>query len=257
MRTPVLLLTALIAITPAAAAQDTDSLPPPNGTALMSGRVIDATTGQPIPGVTIHIRELRRLTMTNDFGGFVLENLPEGTYTWSFRRLGYATWESESPVRDRDWFTVRLLPQPEVIAGLTVVADGFERRRRAVSAAVHTIDETDMVGSGHANAFNLIRGRGNLSLASCGGAQAFACVYYRGGYTRPAIYVDDQRFPGGLPDLAIYSTAELHAIDVLRGNTGVRIFVTTRQYAERLARLGRSPDPFSAVEGFMGNSLRP
>jgi len=257
-RTVVLAFLLALAARPALAQED--SLPPPRGNALMSGQVVDATTGQAVPGATVYIKELRRMTLTNEFGGFVLDSLPEGTYTWSFRRLGYATWESESPVRDRDWFTVRLLPQPEVIAGITVVASGYEmRRRRVTNASVNALDEADIVGSGHSNAFSLIRSRANLAMTTCGGQQAFSCVWYRGSYVRPVIYVDDQRFPGGLQELAIFNTAELYLVEVLRGNGGVRVFVTTRQYAERLARLGRAPDPFSAVEGFQSISpgLRP
>ena len=125
-------LLALLAAAPATAQNPApaDSAPP-LGTAVMSGRVLDGLSGEPVPGVSVYIHELRRMTTTDEYGGFVLTQLPEGSYRWSFRRLGYAAWESESEVRNGDWFTVRILPQPEVLAGVTVVLDGFERRRLA------------------------------------------------------------------------------------------------------------------------------
>jgi hypothetical protein len=245
---------ALLLAAPALRAQEyavtvpADTAPPPVGTALMSGRVLDANTGEPVAGATVFIRELRRVTVTNEYGGFVLDKLPEGTYTWSFRRLGYATWESESVVRNRDWFTVRLLPQPEVLAGLTVVANGFDLRRRRVNAFVRAIEEDEIAGSGAGTAFQLISSRGNMPIVGCGQQSVFSCVHYRGSIVRPAIYVDDQLFPGGLQELSIYSTAELHLVEVLRFNSEVRIYVTTRQHAERLARRHRQPDPFFLID---------
>jgi hypothetical protein len=240
------LLLALAGAQPAAGQQD--SLPPPTGTALMSGRVLDAVSGEPVAGASVFIRELGRMTITNEYGGFVLDRLPEGSYTWTFRRLGYADWEAESPVRHRDWFTVRLLPQPEVLAGLTVVADGFERRRRRVNASVLAIEEAQMMGSAAGNAHQLLMSRGNIPVVACGTGEVFSCMFYRGDLIRPAIYVDDQPFIGGLQELAVYATAELHLVEVMRWVGGVRIYVTTRAYAERLARFRREPPVFVLID---------
>jgi hypothetical protein len=253
------LATLLLLAANAASAQE-DSLPPPRGTALMSGRVLDALTGLPVAGATVYIKELRRLTVTNEYGGFVLDELPEGTYTWSFRRLGYASWESESPVRDRDWFTVRILPHPEVLEGLTVVADGFELRRRRVNASVLALTEDVIASSGAGNAYQLLMSRGNMSIVPCGADDVFSCVRYRGQIVRPAVYLNDQPYPAGVRELGIFSTVELHQVEVLRWVGGVRIYLTTRDHAEQLARRHRYPDPFVLMDAQTfgaGNSLQP
>jgi len=234
------LLVTLLAVT-AAGAQER-----PAGTAVMSGRVLDAATGQPVPGVSILIRELERATVTDETGGFVLEALPEGTFTWVFRRLGYTTWESVSPVADRDWFTVRLMPRPEVLAGITVVADGFERRQRRAASSVQVLDERDAATSGATTVHRLLSSRGNLSIIPC---SEHHCVHYRGRTTVPRVYVDDERYEAGLQGLQDYQAAEIHLVEILKDAVGVRIYVTTTAYAERLAMQGREPPRYRAIEG--------
>ena len=221
----------------------------PTGVAIMSGRVVDATTDEGIEGVFVSIPALPRHTMTDAQGYFLLTGLPEGNHRWHFRRMGYSTWEGESITMDGDRFTVRLLPQPEVLAGITVVSNGFELRRRRVPAAVYAVDEAQIAASGAGNAHQLVMSRGRIPVIACGPEELFACMSFRGDLIRPGVFVDDQPFPGGLRGLSIYSAHEIHLLEVVRYRDGVRVYLTTRMYAEQLARLGRRPDPFLLVGG--------
>ncbi|GIX41680.1 MAG: TonB-dependent receptor [Leptospiraceae bacterium] len=59
-------------------------------TSTVSGRVIDATTGEPIFGVTIVVREAGVFAQT-DFDGKYTIQLPPGTHTILFQMIGYDT----------------------------------------------------------------------------------------------------------------------------------------------------------------------
>ena len=56
----------------------------------IAGRV-QTTTGEPLPGATITLLNTNRGTVTGTDGGFVLENLANGTYVLSINSVGYAT----------------------------------------------------------------------------------------------------------------------------------------------------------------------
>lgn len=58
--------------------------------ATITGRVIDATTGQPMLGVAVIIREVNAFTQT-DFEGRYILSVPPGTYNVLFQIIGYDT----------------------------------------------------------------------------------------------------------------------------------------------------------------------
>ncbi len=66
---------------------------PAPATASIVGRLLDATTGQPIVGGVVVLRELasrdQRLVNTSDTGEFVLVDLPAATYSLHASALGY------------------------------------------------------------------------------------------------------------------------------------------------------------------------
>ncbi len=66
---------------------------PARPTASIVGRLLDATTGQPIVGGVVVLRELatrdQRLVNTSDTGEFVLVDLPAATYSLHASALGY------------------------------------------------------------------------------------------------------------------------------------------------------------------------
>jgi hypothetical protein len=174
---PRFLLVLLVATSPAAAQQETSAEGPAGepvlGTATVSGRVLDVTTGSPIAGAVVYLPDIRRGSVTDETGGFVMEQMPVGDFKWRIQRLGYATWEADSPLQDGDWFTVRLLPRPEVIAGITVVADAFENRRRRVSTGVRVAERPQIMRAAARNGAEVLESVGNVDVVRCSG-QSFA-----------------------------------------------------------------------------------
>jgi hypothetical protein len=58
--------------------------------AAIHGVVLDASSGQPVAGATVRLRELRRSELSHADGSFHFERLAAGTYTVTVNRVGYA-----------------------------------------------------------------------------------------------------------------------------------------------------------------------
>lgn len=76
-----LLLGVLVTASPAALAQS----------GIISGRVVDATSGDPIPGASVVISGTPRGVATSDDGTFVLSEVPAGAHTLTASSVGYET----------------------------------------------------------------------------------------------------------------------------------------------------------------------
>jgi iron complex outermembrane receptor protein len=62
----------------------------------LSGRLINSLSGDPIPGATITIEELKRDTTSAADGTFVFENVPPGSYHLAVRAQGYSSRRTEA-----------------------------------------------------------------------------------------------------------------------------------------------------------------
>lgn len=227
---------------PAARAQQ----PAPRATISVSGEVLDALSGAPVPDAAITLPGLGRTVLTDGRGHFALRSIPAGPQRWVVTRLGYATWEQEVDAReDGAAFTARILPRPEVLEGITVVADRFESRRRSASTSVRVADRRDILTSAAANAMELIPSRMGLAVLPCSTDQPdVLCAMVRGRLTRPTVIVDEQA-PGYLEHLLTYQPHEIHVVESYYA--GELIYVYTTDFVERLARSGRALQPLIAA----------
>ena len=66
----------------------------------VSGRLLDALTGAPVPAATVQIDELKRQTTTTPDGGFTFDAVPPGTYHLSVRSAGYSSRRTEVTVAE-------------------------------------------------------------------------------------------------------------------------------------------------------------
>lgn len=236
------LFTITLALASSLAAQDR-----PTGTATVVGRVVDATTGAGVPRAQVRLPALDRMVLTNGEGYFLVDGLSEGEHEFAFRRLGYADWDQTSMVKDGDRFTVRMLPRPAVLEGITVTANAFEVNRRRVAMRVDAVDEETIMASGLTNAVDILASRGNVAVTSCPPTNERQCVWVRNELFRPAVWIDEEPAPGGLTQLLAYAAAELYTIEAFGGGMAIRVY--TRDYVERLAELGRRPAAFTPLWG--------
>lgn len=98
-------------------------------TGAVHGTVTDASTGQPIAGVTIRIRELGRREVSHADGAFHFDGLPPGSYTVAAERIGYAPGERTVRVVDGLTANAALALAPSALQLSAVVATGTGRER--------------------------------------------------------------------------------------------------------------------------------
>jgi len=57
----------------------------------LAGTVVDGNTKLPIASVTIHVLDTKSGAQSNESGNYKINNIPSGTYTVEYKRLGYIT----------------------------------------------------------------------------------------------------------------------------------------------------------------------
>lgn len=80
----------------------------------LSGRLVNAVSGEPIAGATVRLEELRRDTLSGSDGGFTFENVPPGTYHISVRSEGFSSRRSEVVVSATQAAPVDVRVDPEL-----------------------------------------------------------------------------------------------------------------------------------------------
>ena len=67
----------------------------PAATGKISGRVVDKSTSEPLPGVNVLLRGTTLGTVTDIDGYFVILNVPPGSYSLQASMVGYAVMVQE------------------------------------------------------------------------------------------------------------------------------------------------------------------
>lgn len=102
--------------------------PAPRGT--LEGLVVDAESGEPLPGAHVVLLGLGIGAATNTAGYFAIPGLPAGAYAVRVSFVGYRTAEVELPVypaAQLDRPVIRLVPQPLAAEGVVVEGSAEER----------------------------------------------------------------------------------------------------------------------------------
>jgi len=96
---------------------------------VLTGRVIDAATGQPLPGAAVRLRELGRGQATLDDGTFRFERLPARAHTVAAQFIGYAPQEQrvQLPAGGSAHIEFALEVSALELSGVVVTGMGRER----------------------------------------------------------------------------------------------------------------------------------
>jgi iron complex outermembrane receptor protein len=163
----------------------------------ITGRVIDAETGRPLPGVNIVARSggdaSLRGTSTGPEGQFVLSALPPATYTLQARFVGYTPQETQRSLRAGQTARVQLS-----LTQRTVGLEAVEiTARRAAGAAAEQIQKADIQEANPRDAGELMRNIPGTN-AVRRGALGLDPVVRGLRETQVGVYVDGMRtFPAG------------------------------------------------------------
>ncbi len=205
----------------------------------IAGVVIDASTEAPLEAVFVSVEATEWGSLTTGDGRFLLCLIDSGVQVVTAERLGYGTVTlnveadaSGNPVE------LRMRPDPILLEGLEIVTDRFDRRRRASARTVRAYDQEDLTRSVHWSAAEFVDSRPGVFTVPCGISR---CVYRRGEYVNPTVFLDEFRLMGGWMELELLPTDHLYMIEVYGRGTHIRAY--THRFMERAARTRLAPLP--------------
>ncbi len=129
-------------------------------TGAIAGRVVDATTQQPISGATVTIAGTQLGTLTRVDGNFLLTGVPAGTHRVSAGQLGYGSQQQEVTVTAGESATVAFSLEPQAVQLDELVATGYGTTRRlAITGSVAKVDAAQANVGVISDANDMIQGR--------------------------------------------------------------------------------------------------
>lgn len=215
------------------------------------GVVRDATTGRYLPGARVGIEGVAGGSLTDSRGAFEIVS-DVGPLELRVEGFGYegvlvsveVEEEPSAPVE------IPLDPEPFMIGGITVVADGLatmvrriENRRKGASTSVLAFDLDDLMSSPAWNIEELLTLGATVQITPCS-QNAFSqlCILGRGvdrntglpPTITPLVCLDNVPLFGGLDQLATYPLHQFFAVEVYA--RGEVIIAYTHWFMERVAR---------------------
>ncbi len=192
----------------------------------VSGRVVDAETGEALPGVNILIEGTTSGTTTNVDGNFEL-NVSSLDETLVFSYVGYIS--QQVNIDGRNEIIVELSPDIQMLEGLVVVGYGTQRKIE-ITSAVARVTEEDFNQGGVRSPLDLIQGRvAGLSITRTAGSNpnAGTARQLRGvtsltGDLSPLVVIDG--IPGGNMDLL--QPSDIESFEVLKDGSAAAIYGT-------------------------------
>ncbi len=218
-------------------------------TGIISGRVIDAQTQQPVADVAVVVEGSRRGAVTSADGSFTIVGVPAGAQTVRVRRIGFS-----APVQVVNVVTgstvAVVFPMERQAAVLEqVVTTGYGTQRRlAITGSISTIDADQAQTAAPVNVTNLIEGRatGVQLTQNSGEPGAGAQILIRGGTSISAsnqpLYVvdgvplsaDESAEPGGATPMGaaplprnpmnLLNPADIQSITILKDAAATAIY---------------------------------
>lgn len=215
-------------------------------TARVRGTVVEAGTGEPIPGATVTAAGTQARVLTNPRGSFTLE-LPAGTYTVGAARTGYDAQSREVTLSEGRTAEVRLELRAESLqmVGLVVTATktgGFGARSgitiEEVSRGVQVVDDAALAVSGVRSVADALQAVPSATVARSRvgdgrsgtlRVRGFAAYLMRNGIR--------QRYYQDVDESALYNIGRKGPSGVLYGPAGVGgiVSILTKQPTNSLA----------------------
>ncbi len=170
------------------------------------GLVIEAETGEPLPGTTVYLEENMNLgTLTRNDGRYVLLGVPPGTYTLVMSFVGFATVRHENV---------------QVFSGRTITVDGTMREQvlegeelvvsaerpiviRDRTSTVSYVDQAAIEKLPVQELVELVQFQPGVVTGASGG------LHFRGGREREAAYIID-----GIPVHDVFGQSGGNTVDI-------------------------------------------
>ena len=205
----------------------------------VSGRVVDRTTGEGLPGVTVLVKGTQTGGATNADGSFSL-SVPASATTLRISSVGYTA--IEQPITDGA-ISISLVADTKQLGEVVVTAFGIERQTRDLTYSVQQVQGANLVQAGQPNITNALQGRvaGVTVRQSSGMPGSSSQITIRGsrfltGNNQPLYVVDglpiesNADFGGGTSGTDASSRAldinpnDVESISVLKGGAAAALY---------------------------------
>ena len=213
------------------------------------GRIVDAATGEPIIGASIHVKGNKRIGAVSDMqGGYTLSAAPGVTLVISY--IGYETLEVRATEKEQ---VIQLTESSQTLSELVVV--GYTtQRKESLTGAMISLKDSKLKDMTTPSVSNLLNGKapGVYVAPGSGRPGSSAAVVIRGqatlnGNTRPLWVIDGvivgddpgQLNPQDIEGLTILKDAASTAIYGSAGANGV-VVVTTKSSRSGKLRVSAS-----------------
>jgi TonB-dependent starch-binding outer membrane protein SusC len=190
----------------------------------VSGKITDAATGEPLPGVSVMLKGTSMGSITDKTGKFSIAVGPAGgTLICSY--IGYTT--REIPIQNQTVLTIALQPDIQVLSEAVVVGYGTQERKD-ITGAVSVIKSSDIEKMPVAGLDQALQGQaaGVFVSANSGAPGSDVTVRIRGtgtiGNNNPLYVIDGT--PTGPEALNLFNPRDIESIVVLKDAAAATIY---------------------------------
>ncbi len=160
----------------------------------IEGVVMDAATGEKLPGADIELLDTKLGTSTNLQGFFKLKNIPDGVYKMAVSYVGYRTFLKEIAIKGDENETINVSLQEDLksLTEVMIVAKSKARKLRERAAPISVISMSQLQGTvnGIADILNKTVG---VTIRSSGGVGSASRLSVRGlEGKRIGFFIDDK-----------------------------------------------------------------
>ncbi|OQX72127.1 MAG: hypothetical protein B6D61_15060 [Bacteroidetes bacterium 4484_249] len=208
----------------------------------VNGKVTDAKNGDPIPGVSISVKNFTEVAVLTDSEGNYTITVPEGGTTLIFNYFGMKTKTVE--INNRTVIDVELESSDITIDDVVVTALGIKREKKALGYSVQDVSGKDISKSNPDNVVSALSGNiaGAQIITSSGQVGASSTISIRGnktftGSTQPLFVVDGTPIMNGISSARSSTTstdfgnaamdinpANVESISVLKGASATALY---------------------------------
>lgn len=210
--------------------------------------VVEAGTGQPLPGAIVRIPELDLRLVASPAGLVVFRGLPPGRHEVEVEQFGYLSVRVPVTAPRSSPFRVAISPAPIELEGILVETDnamGLGARRRAIPMPVEVLRSEDLVAAGP-EITDALEARG-ITLVPCPeglpdiSEEARYCTRLEGQWVRPTLCIDERWLPANPMQLNRFRPYDFHALELYRGGAvpGVIVLGYTHDFVARSLETGR------------------
>jgi len=193
----------------------------------VSGKVIRAKTGEPIPGATIVVKNQPDIgTITDMDGNYTLRNIPSSAGAIACSYVGMAT--RYISINNRDTINIKLLPKPIEMREVIVSGVATETKKTKMTVSVEKVTSETLLKAPPLDVATSLQGKVsgvNVTQAS-GQPGSGATIQLRGATTmigsqEPLIIVDGAIFQGNLGDIGI---DDVESIEIVKGASASALY---------------------------------